>query len=382
MPSTTPTRPFKEEIDATSIAALARAMASAEPTFPVRRFTRRAGLGLGALELKARVAHVAGALDEALADRPFPVAAELVASAVEASLAPPAERPEGLDPLDMWAAWPAQTWVETAGLEHPMAALDAIGRITPAASGEFAVRAYLEAHPALAMDAVHRWAADPDEHRRRLASECTRPRLPWGRRLRRFVTDPSPVLDVLDRLVCDDSSYVRRSVANNLNDIAKDHPDLAVEVAERWSRLGDERATGVVRHGLRTLVKHGDPAALAVLGYRADAPVSASSLRADPPVATIGEEVRLEVELTAGGAVPVPVVVDYVVHRPLADGSSSAKVFKWTTRTLTPGRSETLRKRHPLRVVSVRTLRPGEHLVEVQVNGQMVAATTFELRAP
>lgn len=362
--------PFKDEIGRSSIRALGRALVAVDRRFPVERFVRRSCLGLGDLELKARIAHVAANLGDALGDRPFPDAADLVARAVAAD-----------DGLDTWSGWPAQTWLETAGLEHPAAALDAIGRITPVATGELAVRPYLAAHPDLALGVVHRWAGDASEHRRRLASEGTRPRLPWATRLRAFVADPTPVVAVLDRLVADDSEYVRRSVANNLNDIAKDHPDLAVATARRWWALDDDRARGVVRHGLRTLVKAGDEDALALLGYRTDAPVSVGDLRVGPAVVELGDDLVLEVDLTARGPDPVPVVVDYVLHRVVADGSTSPKVHKWTTRTLEPERPTHLRKVHRLRAVTVRTYHPGVHTVEVLVNGRRGASATFDLRS-
>jgi 3-methyladenine DNA glycosylase AlkC len=94
---------------------------------------------------------------------------------------------------------------------------------------------------------------------RRLVSEGTRPRLPWAPRLRAFMRDPRPVLELLEWLKDDPSLYVRRSVANNLNDIGKDHPDLLFATAERWMKDANENRHWIIRHALRSAVKRGDP---------------------------------------------------------------------------------------------------------------------------
>ncbi len=365
-------RPFKEEVNRDTIASLASALVSVEPTLEVAGFRRQAVRGLAELELKARVAHVAEALAVLLADRPFPEAAVVVADAVVAG------------DLGMWDGWPAVTWVERQGLDHPEAALAALRRVTPHMSAEFAVRPYFEHHPELTLSTFRGWARDPDVHVRRLVSEGSRPRLPWGRRLPAFVADPSPVLGLLDLLVDDDEEYVRRSVANNLNDIAKDHPEVAVATAARWvaAAAPDRRAGAewIAGRGLRGLVKAGDAGALAVLGFDHGADVEVGSFTVAPATVDMGDDLLLAVELRNGSAADVRLVVDYLLHRVVADGSTSAKVFKWRTFSLPAGSTVVLEKRHRLRPVTVRTMHPGEHVIEVQVNGTVRASARFHLR--
>ncbi|OWY59966.1 hypothetical protein B7486_71730, partial [cyanobacterium TDX16] len=205
-----------------------------------------------------------------------------------------ADAVEAVEPKSMWALWPTTTFIESRSLEDPAEAVDALGRITPYSSAEFALRPLLDAHPDETLTALEAWVADDDQHLRRAASESTRPRLPWGRRLKGFVVDPTPVVErILDRLHDDPEEYVRRSVANNLNDVAKDHPELAVATARRWLAEGGDGSARTVRHALRSLVKAGDPEALAALGYAADAPVTVTDLVVATPVVTVGEALEL-----------------------------------------------------------------------------------------
>ncbi len=210
-------------------------------------------------------------------------------------------------------------------------------------------------------------------------SEGPRPRLPWASHLRRFIEDPTPTITLLDRLVDDPSAYVRKSVANHLNDISKDHPRIATATASRW--LGEdpesERRRWIVSHGLRSLVKAGDPEALKLLGFDPDAPVSLSAFEVTPPTIRIGEALTMQFALTATERTPV--MVDYAIHHAGATGRRSAKVFKLKRTVLEPGIETAFRRDHRIREVSVRRIHPGPHLMEIQVNGKVLAEATVEV---
>ena len=188
-----------------------------------------------------------------------------------------------------------------------------------------------------------------------------------------------PVLALLERLKDDKEEYVRRSVANNLNDIAKDHPELVVRTAELWWN-GDENRRRLVRHGLRTLIKQGDPGALAVLGYGTDSPTRIASVAVTPEVVSIGESVRITVELSNPSDEPGNALVDIIVHFVKANGSSSPKVFKGGERSLQPGDRAVVSKLISVAQFSTRTHYPGTHRVEIQVNGRLEEGGTFEIR--
>jgi 3-methyladenine DNA glycosylase AlkC len=236
------------------------------------------------------------------------------------------------------------------------------------------------AAPALTYDHLRRWTVDDDEHVRRLVSEGTRPRLPWAPQVRGLVADPSPNLLLLDVLVDDPSEYVRRSVGNHLNDISKDHPAVALELARRWLPRGDG-AAWAVRHGIRTLVKRGDPAALELVGVAIDADIRLVELSVDCDRLAIGGAVTVTftVALADSVAEPADAVIDYRVHYVGARGVKAPKVFELTRRRLEPGQPVTITRRHAFEHVSIRRILPGRHTIDVQLNGRVVGSVAVDL---
>jgi 3-methyladenine DNA glycosylase AlkC len=265
------------------------------------------------------------------------------------------------------------------GTDHFEDAMAAQYELTKRFTAEFSVRAYIERYPDKTLARLRIWAHDDNVHVRRLVSEGTRPRLPWAPQLRRFREDPMPVLELLELLKDDEEEYVRRSVANNLNDIAKDHPDLVVATATEWWN-GDDNRRRLVRHGLRTLIKQGDPGALAILGYGKDSPTRIDGVAVTPEVVSIGESVRITIELVNPSDQPSEALVDIVVHFVKANGSTSPKVFKGGERSLSPGGSATVSKLISVAQFSTRTHYPGTHIVEIQINGQREPGGSFEIR--
>ena len=344
--------PFKNLVSPTSIATLSAAIEAVHP-FDAAAFRATAGAGLEALELKARVAHVARAL------RPHLPAAWPLALSVLVRALPP--RDAGL--LGHAWLWPALQLVEWHGPEAPAASLDALREMTPRFSAEFAVRPLLVAHPELAYARLAAWADDPDEHVRGWVSEGSRPRLPWGMRLPGAVADPTAGLALLDRLVDDPSEYVRRSVANHLGDVAKDHPDRAVAHAAAWLAARSERAP-LVKHALRDLLKKGHAGALALVGHGGTAAVDGLSVNRTS--ARAGDVVELDAVLEGEGRVRVDVVWQWPGARP---GTWGQKTFTGADRALVPGTVWHFRHRLSLKPVSTRPFRPGVQRLWLRVGG-------------
>jgi 3-methyladenine DNA glycosylase AlkC len=358
--------PFKDHISGASVERLGEVLAAGDRCFDARRFADEASRGLDRLELKARVAHVSGVLARHLPDH-FESAAAVVLRTVPAS------------DLTMWEAWPVTDWVAAAGIEVPAAALEVLAAITAKASAEFAVRPFIDGYPDLTFQTMQRWTAHPDQEVRRLVSEGSRPRLPWAPRVRVLDAQPRWAVPLLDRLRDDPSPYVRRSVANHLNDIAKVDPDGGLDVAGRWTAEGGTHVAAVVRHGLRTLVKAGDPRALALLGADAEAHIEIRDFTVVTKTVRLGGELVWRCLLTARHGRPVVAVVDYVVHFARARGAQGRKVFKLKTVRLEPGRPVEIVRRHPLVPVTTRRYHAGGHRVEVQVNGRVLDGGDFEL---
>lgn len=356
--------PFKDSVNEQSVRALARRLSAAGP-FPSRRFVTAAASGLDRLELKARIAHVVAALQAHLpAD--FPQAAALVEAAVAGS------------DLGMWEAWPATDWVAAAGLEHPDVALPLLAALTSHASAEMAIRPFIDRHPARTLAQLRDWTRHPDEHVRRLVSEGSRARLPWAPRIALLEREPHLTVPLLDALREDASDYVRRSVANHLNDLNKVAPELALSTAARWRSQGGRHVDWVLRQGLRTLVKAGEPRALELIG----APgvrVELVAFSLATPVVVLGGALEFAFVLRSLEREPVTAVIDYVIHHVKADGRTTPKVFKLSTRVLLPGAAVALSRRHAIRPITTRRYYPGEHRVEVQVNGTLLGGGVFLL---
>ena len=354
---------FKNELSAAVVEQLGSEIAAAWTSFDEATFVNSATRGLEARELKERVQLISDALEATMPGDPTD-AARVIRSVLDAG------------GLQGWSSLPVNSFIASAMIDRPAVGLPLLADLTPRLSAEFAVRFFIDEQYDVTMRQLGEWVGHPDEHVRRLVSEGTRPRLPWAPVLRRFVADPAPTLRLLDRLFDDPSEYVRRSVANHLNDISKDHPDLAVETATRWaprSTHGDF----VLRHGLRSLVKRGDPAALRVLGFDPDVAIELIELSCSPPAIRIGDTITIEFGLRAVASTRA--AVDYIVAYQGVHGRKAGKVFKLTVRDLPAAEVVRFERRHRFDHVSIRRIHPGPHRVDIQVNGRVLAGIEFDV---
>lgn len=324
-------------------------------------FERDALRGFAALELLDRGRHLGRVLREHLPQD--------FATAVDVLLATLPETKAPAGGMSSFYYLPHTEFVRQFGVPHVAPSLRALHALTQVFTGEFAIRPFIEAHPALMLEHLRAWTRDPNEHVRRLVSEGTRSRLPWAPRLRAFAADPAPVVALLERLRDDPSLYVRRSVANNLNDIYKDHPARLTTIAGEWLQAASAERAWVVRHALRSAVKRGDPAALAVLGFGAKAALDVVTHAIEPRRPRLGRKVVVTVTLQNPTRRAQQVVVDLVVHFVKAHGGTSAKVFKLANVTFAPGQAVALRKTVSLADLTTRAHYPGRHEVALQPNG-------------
>lgn len=360
---------MKDGLGAAAVGRLAEAFAGILPGFPRERFAAEALDGIERLELKQRVHHLIGVLHRFLpAD--FPEAADLLV------------RLRGNTGLRGFTAWPIIDYVGEHGLGHPEKALAALKALTPLFSAEFALRPFLLEHQSLTLQTLETWCGDPDEHVRRLVSEGTRPRLPWGKRLPPFIDNPSPVIRLLEKLKDDPSAYVRRSVANNLNDIAKDHPDRVVALCKNWICGAGPDRQRLVRHALRTLVKSGHPDVFGLLGHTTNPKLELLSMGVTPEKILLGEAIEFRFALQSTSSKPQTVVIDYAIHHVKANGTTRPKVFKFRTLALAPGETVELAKRHAIKPITTRSYHPGRHAVELLVNGEPLGQAKFDLLCP
>ncbi len=357
-------KPFKDEINPETVEALACAVAGAYPRFERADFLRAVTEQLGPLELKERVRLISEQLHEHL-PLSFPDAVGVV------------RRAAGEPTLRGMVCWSLLQFVEDHGLDHFEESLAALHELTERWSAEFAIRPFLQRYPEATLERLRSWTSDGNPHVRRLVSEGTRTRLPWGQRLPAFIANPDPVFALLEQLRDDDELYVRRSVANNLNDLSKDHPARVIKVLQRWTGSGKEHRLWMARHALRTLLKQGNADALQALGY---GPPSVRLERLMVPDAVrFGDALLIEVEIASTAKKAQRLMIDFAIHHVKKNGARTAKVFKWSKRELAPGAKLALAKRHPFKPISTRRFYPGLHAVEVLVNGQRTGMCEFEL---
>jgi 3-methyladenine DNA glycosylase AlkC len=270
-------------------------------------------------------------------------------------------------------------YVGVYGLSHPEESLEVLRQLTSLHSAELAIRPFIQSHFAMTSQALESWCKDPDEHVRRLVSEGMRPRLPWAKRLSQLVEEPELVLRFLELLKDDRSEYVRRSVANNLNDISKDHPDLVVEVCREWLKKSTPDQKRIINHATRSLVKKGHTGALEMLGFKVPPQVKVEDFNLTPKNVRIGEDIAFSFTLKSQSNAKQKLVVDYVVHFVKSNGKTSPKVFKIKIVDLQPSNSVKIKKVQSFRPISTRKHYPGRHAVEIKVNGVAYGQLSFLL---
>ena len=366
---------LKDMFNTDSVGALGAVIQAEYPAFDTQSFaTRVFDDSWEDLELKGRMRHITLALGGLL----------------------PADYGQALDVL--YRVLPAlgdygfekmvfPDYVEVYGLDNWEASMPALEVFTQAISAEFAIRPFIVRYQDQTLAQMQRWAEHEHPEVRRLASEGSRPRLPWGIALPALKADPAPILPILERLRGDESEIVRRSVANNLNDISKDNPKVVIDLLGRWQAEAMAGTSGevadrirwITNHALRTLLKQGRPEALELLGYPSDPAIAVHNLSVEPEVVPIGGKVTLSFDVESQSNQPQNLMIDYVVHYVKANGSLAPKVWKLTKKTIKPREVLHISRKHSFAPVTTRRYYPGEHAVQPQINGRVFDRASFVL---
>lgn len=364
--------PFKNEFNVELITQMGEHFKRVSPDFNAKDFVAKSTYGLDALELKERSTQIANALVEFLPDN-FEEAGNILID----SLAPK----EPFDPklgITSWATWPMNQYVGMQGIEHFEISMKVFKALTPHFSSEFDIRFFLIAEEERTLTHLKNWINDPNHHVRRLVSEGTRPRLPWGIKLQSFANDPTPILPLLDALKDDDEEYVRRSVANSLNDIAKDNPDVVAKIARDWLKGADKNRIWLVKHACRTLIKQGHKKTLQALGYGAPK-VSLEKFEIKNKQVKFGSALEFDMVLKSDKNSEQDLIIDYAIHHMKANGEIAPKVFKWKITTLKADVKITAAKKHSIKKITTRKYYNGIHKVEIIINGISFGMQEFEL---
>jgi 3-methyladenine DNA glycosylase AlkC len=342
------------------------------PEFDKKQFTRLIfDKEWESKELKERMKHTSSVLNKF-----FPVdfaeAAELITTAIHLL------RKKGIKEQTIeFMFFP--DYIETYGINHYDISVKTIEQVTQFTSCEYAVRPFIIMYGDKMIKQMLRWSQHESHHVRRLASEGSRPRLPWAIALPELKKNPLPLLPILESLKQDSSEYVRRSVANSLNDIAKDNPHVVISIAKQWKGISKE-TDAIIKHGCRTLLKKGHPEILKYYKLSDKADIGISGFKIKNNNVKIGDYMNFSFSLQNREHTKQNLRLEYAIHFLLQNGMHYKKVFKISERILKPGEKLSFEKRHSFKIITTRKYYPGLHKLSVIVNGQELKTGKFELK--
>lgn len=320
-------------------------------------------------ELKARMAHTAHVLHQFLPtdfDKAAPLLIELT-DQIKAS---------GMKQVGLECMFIPE-YIYLYGIDHYKSSVVAMEHITQFTSCEFAIRPFILKYEDKMIPQMLKWSKHKNHHVRRLSTEGCRPRLPWAMALPSLKKDPTPILPILENLKADTSEYVRRSVANNLNDISKDNPDIVLKIAKQWKGLSIE-TDAIIKHGFRTLLKSGHPKVLAYYQLNNDH-FKLDRFTISTPKVRIGDYLSFECSILNTSNKSQIARLEYAIYYLKKNGLRAKKVFKISERNMQANETVHIKRKQSFKLITTRVFYPGKHQLSFIVNGKEGALLDFNL---
>jgi len=268
-------------------------------------------------------------------------------------------------------------YIEVYGLDHLQTSIKGMEIATQYVSCEFAIRPFLNKYPDEMITQMILWSRHENDRVRRLSSEGCRPRLPWGLAVPVLKKDPRPILPILESLKQDSSESVRRSVANNLNDISKDHPDLMIGISRKWKGISKE-TDAIIKHACRSLLKQGHEDVMADYGLNVDG-IVLEEFEVLSPVVHIGQTLRFQFKISNTGVLAKKVRLEYAVYYMKSNGQLTKKVYKISERIYEPAEKIKILRNQSFKLITTRKFYLGKHELSIIINGKEFDKTAFEL---
>lgn len=256
--------------------------------------------------------------------------------------------------------------------------MEALKHFTQFGSSEFAIREFLKRDFNKTIKVMNGWAEDKNHHIRRLASEGCRPRLPWSFKLDEVIKNPKVTLSILEKLNADEELYVRKSVANHLNDISKDNTDWMLKILNGWDK-NNANTYWIIKHASRTLIKKGNIQSLSLFDFEKNAKVNVAEFKLNKSKIKLGEVLQFDFDVISEKSKSQKLVIDFAVHYVKKSGELSPKVFKLKEIDLKPKQIVHISKKHRFQDFSTRKHYSGKHVIEIFINGESVHKKQFEL---
>ncbi|MBY0516952.1 MAG: hypothetical protein K2P81_08595 [Bacteriovoracaceae bacterium] len=360
---------FKNWINPSVVRKLAKVFKASHPDFNIHHFQKLI-LKLNELELKGRVLLLTQGLAVELPED-FRVTAKILKQVI---------RKKQLQGFELW---PISEYISQYGTDHFDESMDLMYWLTQQFTAEFAIRPFLQNDPKRVLKKLGTWIQDENVHVRRWLSEGTRPILPWGGKIQSFIKQPATI-PLLESLKFDEALYVRKSVANHLNDISKDHPELVVKTLKRWVETAPPihatKIEWIKKHALRTLIKKGHKGALRLMGVRDDLSLKISGFKLNKKEFKVGDSLEFEFVLQSTGLDVQKIIVDYGLGFVKSNGSLSTKIFKLKTMSIHSKQKVHFKKKHSLKVITTSTFYSGRHELCVHVNGKVLKRVKWDFK--
>lgn len=364
--------PFKNMINDKVAKQMAQAIARNYLSFDQKSFLKNITKELEPLELKGRVIFLATKLKELLPEDQRK-ALLILKGAIK-------QNDGDSVGLSGFSVWPFTEYVARFGLPEFDLSMKVLKEMTKVFTAEFAVRSFFLSDEKRVLEHFKEWVKDENEHVRRLVSEGARPLLPWGQKLPHFVKDPTITWELLEILKNDSAEYVRKSVANHLNDHTKNHPDFVVKKLLEWQKEAKDNKDldWLIRHASRTLIKKGHAKAFLLHGVEAGK-IEVVSQKILTKKVKLGEALEVEVCIVNRTKKSLKVILDNEISLLKANGSHNIKCFKGKSVILNGGQESKVTLRIPLKPVTTRTYYNGKHYWNIKVNGISQERLPFNL---
>jgi len=269
-------------------------------------------------------------------------------------------------------------YVSVYGLNDFNTSMKALKYFTSFGSSEFAIREFLKRDFIRTINVMYGWSEDTNIHVRRLASEGSRPRLPWSFKLDEVIRNPKVTLPILENLKSDNELYVRKSVANHLNDISKDSPQYVFSVVKKWDRQ-NPNTSWIIKRGCRSLIKQGDGTSLALFNYSSQVSTRLEKFKLNSAAIKLNTSLQFGFDLVSTAASNQKLILHYRIHYRKRSGSLSPKVFSLKEITLHPGDRVRISKNQRFADLTTRKHFAGVHKLEILVNGKVAGSRKFTL---
>ncbi len=362
---------FKNWINQDVVKIIAQEVSRHYPEFDSRNFSK-VSKNLAPLELKARVLLITEQLNKYLPED-YTQTIEILRKVVRSKK------------IRGFSLWPISEYIGQFGLDHFDESMQAMYELTQEFTSEFCIRPFILKDHKKVLKFFRKWTKDKNTNVRRWVSEGSRPLLPWGLRIDLFKNDPSYTLPLLEQLKYDEELFVRKSLANHLNDISKHHPEVVIKTLQAWEKdcspKHKPKIQWIKRHALRTLIKKGNPKALQLMGVKGPAKVKVTEIKITQKKLALGDTLEFNFGIASTSQKKQKLVVDYAIHFVKKNGALSPKVFKLKTLEIPAKATINITKRHSLKKITTMVYNTGKHLVAIQINGQYFKESEFYLNA-